>query len=403
MKLSLLIVNLLIASTVYSQTINWQPYGQPNHGASCFAWNSSKTKLYKGTYFGGVHMSLDSGLSWQSIYPGLIGGVYSVAVKNDTLFAEFSGCSLGGVRYTPNDGLNWTRIDNGVNMIPTTYEIAANSQSIFVAGYDNVCKTDNNGTSWQLLSTPHTSGGCYTVAVDGSVVAAAGWGKVYVSYDNGTTWVTHTISASLFSGGWGLYVEGNKIFVGTSQGLFKSTDFGFTWTNLGIVGENIMGIRFFGQYGFVSSANNPNMISNVYFSADGGDTWVLAKTGLPSNPEILDFAFIDNKVIAGGWGSGMWYTNLNVTGIEDNEFNEDDISIYPNPADDFITVYTSETTQSNKAEISIHDILGNNLMNAEMEIINQTVKLDVSQFESGVYLVTYKNKIGSETQKIVIY
>src|SRR6185436_16178835 len=113
MKKTILILSvLLLVKNLNAQTIVWQPLGQQQGGGMAFGQNSAHTKIYRSTYWSGIHMSLDSGYTWTSIFPDSLHGVSSAAVRSDTLFGDFTQCINAGIQYTANDGLQWTRLDN---------------------------------------------------------------------------------------------------------------------------------------------------------------------------------------------------------------------------------------------------------------------------------------------------
>jgi len=399
-----LLIFFLSQDLSQSQILNWQPYGQQNGGASTFAWNNAKTKLYKGTYNSGIEMSLDSGQTWTNIYPLATGSVYSITVKNDTLFAEFSGCNVGGIRYTTNDGASWTRIDNGVNAIPNIYEISSSSSSIFVAGYDYLYHTNDNGLTWQSIPTPHTICGTYTVDATDDLVCAVGFSgvgqKIYVSQDDGDTWTTHNRTSG--TAAWGLTIHDNDIYLGTFGGLHRSSDFGNTWNSLGVLGENIIALRFFGQYGFLASANNPNPFTFVYFSSDGGNTWNIESTGLPNDPEILDFAIFDSTVIAGGWGSGMWSTQLPSLPLGVPDVKKTEAKIFPNPARDFFLLTLPDDMKKERCTVEVLNITGEKVFGSEFPD-GDVSPIDISAIANGVYMVRVSGESTSATVKLIKY
>ena len=82
------------------------------------------------------------------------------------------------------------------------------------------------------------------------------------------------------------------------------------------------------------------------------------------------------------------------TGIENNL--ENNLKLYPNPVNDILYISISELSNM---EISVYDLTGklkfSNKYNSEL------VKIDISNFESGVYVVSFESNANSFTRKIV--
>ncbi|HRC31895.1 MAG TPA: T9SS type A sorting domain-containing protein [Bacteroidia bacterium] len=396
-----LITFMLLFMYLYSnaQNLNWTQYGQQAEGASTFAWNNAKTKLYKGTYYLSVHMSLDSGLTWQPIYQGLNGGVYSIAIKNDTIYGDFNNCFVGGIRYTANDGITWTRIDNGANQMPVTYDIATTNNAVVIAAYDQIKSTVDDGQTWFTKSTPINT---FTVATEGNAIIAGCSGgafTLYYSNDNGQTYTSHV--AQNMAGGWDLEFKDGVIYAGTTNGLYRSNDTGKTWIYKGMAGQNVMGLGFYGQFGFASSANNSGQ-STVFFSSDSGNTWVEENFGLPVDPEILDFTFVDNKVIAGGWGSGMWSANLPTLAHLQESKKEETFLIYPNPATNTISIQIEPNQVTTNSSIEIFTLCGASLLKKSLNSIEDYTNIDISSILPGIYLIKCSGKDYSNNQKLIV-
>lgn len=381
-QIFIIIFSVLSTQFVLSQNINWQQLGNAGEGYS-FCWNSDSTKLYMANN-DGILRSLDSGNTWYNIYPvpGPTGsGVQTVIMKNDTLYGNLNGCYLRGIRCTADDGLTWTRIDSSVT---TSYEIAANTTSIFAADYNYIYYTHNNGLNWQRINTPDSSNGALSVAVDNHVICVGGSRhKIHISPDNGATWTIHNIPGA--GAIWSVFVSGNKIFAGTTIGLFRSNDLGNTWSAVpGFLNQNITAIKFFGQYGYVGTYYTGNL---VYFSADSGNTWTIANSNLPIEA-VWDFTVIGNRIIA-GTSSGIWHTSFfdPTTTNEIGNFHTD-FSLYPNPVTDVLTV---SSVSNESSEFSLFDIASRKLL--QQSFTNNT-SIHTAQLATGIYIYEVRNKNG---------
>lgn len=125
--------------------------------------------------------------------------------------------------------------------------------------------------------------------------------------------------------------------------------------------------------------NTGNIYSTGFFSES-----VDFDPGTPINALSVTGArdFFVNKLIA-------------PTHIIDNN-NEISISVFPNPASDFITIHLSE-----KATISIHDLSGRLLFQSERQ--ENELHVDLIAFSSGFVMVRLETESGIYTRPVVIY
>ena len=82
----------------------------------------------------------------------------------------------------------------------------------------------------------------------------------------------------------------------------------------------------------------------------------------------------------------LWEYDVQV-GVEtiDNNYP---ITVYPNPATDFVTINTDESLKGSTCFIT--DQLGRTILTSEL--IEESSKIDISDFPVGLYIVTLGNK-----------
>lgn len=200
----------------------------------------------------------------------------------------------------------------------------------------------------QWVHTPdYFSGGSIrSLEVNGINLFAGTEFGVYLSTDNGATWaaVNNGLPATLI---WSLEVSGNNLYACTGGlGLFRTTDNGASWTNLGLVSELIYtcvvkGTTIFagtGDHGIYRSTDdgttwvqvnngltwlhvkalfvNGNSIfagthPSIFRSTDDGENWVELTNGLP-NPPVNDYGFtMIGSTLFAGIDSGVYYSTDN--------------------------------------------------------------------------------------------
>jgi hypothetical protein len=86
---------------------------------------------------------------------------------------------------------------------------------------------------------------------------------------------------------------------------------------------------------------------------------------------------------AAGFWNTSYYLNNNYV------LQDDNLIIYPNPTHGVVSVKLDNELQNNEYSVEVVDLLGRTL---HREFIYNTVTIDVSDLNSGVYLVVLKDK-----------
>lgn len=150
---------------------------------------------------------------------------------------------------------------------------------------------------------------------------------------------------------------------------------------------------------------------NILMSQDNGQTYpfvLAANTPNDGNQVITVPAITDAtlpariKIEAVG---NIFYTvskpiGINVTASNDN-FEFDNFSLYPNPTSDIVTVsFTS--TSGNEINMEVFDIRGRKLKSVIIENFGTiSSEIDLSHYDSGIYLVKIKDGSNQSTKKII--
>ncbi|MCK9279967.1 MAG: T9SS type A sorting domain-containing protein [Melioribacteraceae bacterium] len=277
-----------------NEGVNWESLSTssigPNLCSSILCFDST---IIVGSYGGGLFYSSDRGTNWNHIkndFRMQYGGEYAVTslIKLDSII--FAGTYGGGIYILTNDGFNWVKSSLTSGIVHSLYNWENN---IYVG-------TEDQG--------------------------------VYYSSDNGTTWLQ--INSGLEDiAVWSLTVSQNKLFVGTSTGLYSFANENSIWskTNLNnawvyslfdykdllFAGIWRCGIQFSSDSGsswivsenglinttINSFSNNGNYIysaayEGVFHSVDGVTNWDLLNSGLPNQP-IRSIVATDNYLFAG--------------------------------------------------------------------------------------------------------
>lgn len=180
------------------------------------------------------------------------------------------------------------------------------------------------------------------------------------------------------------------------------------------------------KHAFAAKTSTHTDKLKIFVSDDCGVTWLPRYTRspiqlpttttlyptefIPNNPALwvynsIDLAFFQNKPnvlirfnFTTGLGNNLYIDDIRVgivTDIEKKAFTADNIMIYPNPASKYLSL-KFPAIQDNDYEISIHDLLGNELfaknITANQDNIASINLQDAGILKSGTYLIRIVSK-----------
>ncbi len=398
-------------------------------------------KIYCGSD-GGVFYSSNSGNNWNNISTGLsIGQYYKMAQTEQNANVLMSGAQDNGCDYRDNTG-NWYHVlggdgmnveidptnfniiyyswqnggiqrsyDGGVSRTGingsirnqengawvTPFQIDPNNSLTLYAGFENVWKTTNRGTSWtkisnfsggatlrQLKVAPSNSNVIYVCTNDNNIRRTTNGGSNWSSINTGlpnrvisdievhplyedSLWIS-------FSG----YFTGSKVFVSGNGGQ--------NWTNLSTNMPNLP----------VNDLAYDTLTEVLYAATDVGIYyqdrtvnlgWNAYNQGLP-NVQVneIEIHRSAQKLRAATYGRGMWEADLinkNITTrLQDNEYPEG-IHLSPNPSKGIVNI----SWKNNSPEIfRLYDLSGKLLIEKRPNDL-LSIDLDLSHLPKGLYLL----------------
>lgn len=133
-----------------------------------------------------------------------------------------------------------------------------------------------------------------------------------------------------------------------------------------------------------------NMTGSFNFTIPNGTTPTSNLTG-NFNYKIV----IELNNATWNWQAGAYPTNqINLTApLSTSDFENNSISVYPNPTNDFIYVQGVENTT--KSQVVITDMLGKKVFSSSQLNVD---KIDVSNLNSGIYILSISS---NDSQKMV--
>jgi PKD repeat protein len=257
-------------------------------GMCCFIdWNNNNT-MYAEYYNGSFNRSTNGGGSWSGITSGLTGsGPWVTAWHQDPLTANTLYAGYQQMFKSTNQGSSWTQIGtlSGSGSIVEFAVAPSNAQVIYTIKGNAIHKTTNGGTSWTNITgtLPTSSAQMRWIAVK--------------DIDPNTVYVC-------FSG----YSSGNKVYMSTNGGT--------NWTNYSTGLPNL-------PANCITYWNGSN--DGVYVGCDVGvyyrdasmSAWVAYNTGLP-NVAVSDLAiyYPTGKLRAATYGRGVYEVDLYNNGAQ---------------------------------------------------------------------------------------
>ncbi|MDO9186602.1 MAG: endonuclease [Bacteroidia bacterium] len=162
--------------------------------------------------------------------------------------------------------------------------------------------------------------------------------------------------------------------------------------------------------GTIPYGQNQNILKTWNFQ-DQPDAWEIARNDFIEsiqgnrNPFVdsIQFAcYIDFATMTKLSGPNV-PCNAEVLGIADDQKNNDQMQITPNPNNgNFVVNYTSAKNQ--KVSVKLIDMLGQVVYTNELKVISgiNPIEISVQNLKKGIYLFEYVTEKGKQTEKLVI-
>lgn len=268
---------------------------------------------------------------------------------------------------TSNGGTNWTRVPTANIPLPLNTNEYGYTDNFFVSGntiwfgtsLGRLYKSTNMGLNWTVAQTPLTDFGstassgalAFSSTTTGLLISSAG--LIYKTIDGGATFTSFT-SAGYFSGNLA-YVPGTTgTFVSTgATGSSYTLDYGLTWNVIDAIQHTK--VEFF----------------NTTVGVTGG--------------------FSTNSTT----GGVSKYTG---TVLKTSTFEAGNLSVYPNPVNDIITITDKGNTSFNS--ISITDINGRTIKAVETGNVSE-FQMNLSDLNAGVYFLNISSESGKAVKKFI--
>ena len=308
-------------------------------------------------------------------------------------------------RYTPAPTVNGTALE-GEWVTP----LRVNSVGEVFAGYNDLYMLTNN--VW-VLRNPSTIGNetaninINLISVDPSnddIMYVSKTNEIYISTDRGISFSLLYTALSRITSITVHSTNSNIVYIttsGTSGDAFISTDGGNSFSTIAAglpaIGKNI--IVHQGQ-----NSLNPLYVGTslgVFYKDDSMATWANFDDNLPNvSVSDLEINLIDHKIIAATYGRGVWQCTIpSESGLANEQFEMENIGIYPNPTKGIFNVSMGTITLKT---ILVYDLVGKIVRSKSGFQNNQSnVLFDLSSVSAGTYFVKIISENKSVTKRII--
>jgi len=235
----------------------------------------------------------------------------------------YSTSQNGTIYRSTNGGGSFSQITGSISESGawvTPYVIDPNNPAILYAGYTNLFKTTNRGTSWAPISNFSATGSILSLAVapsNSNIIYIATQTTIRKTTDGGTSWSVinnnlpnnnityisvHNLNPNILWVSLSGFANGQKVY--------KSIDGGASWIN---ESGNLPNLPI-NCVLYENGTNNGIYVGTdigIYYKNDNLLNWVSFMDNLP-NVQVneLEIHYVTGKIRAATFGRGIWESNV---------------------------------------------------------------------------------------------
>ena len=385
----------------------------------------NKNKVYGGTQDNNTIRTTSAGIDdWQPIFGG---DGFQPLVQSDNTNIIYALSQRGNLGKSINDGVSFNGALNGipssdVNNWDTAITFdPADSQTLYY-GTQRIYRTTNGAGNWTAISPdlsngPHSGNLAYgtVTSIDVSpldsnlIYAGTDDGNVWVTQDSGINW---TLVSDTLPNLWvtkvlaspsdesHLYVTYSGYRYGEDNGhVYKSEDYGSTWID---ISNNLPDI----PVNDILKDNYGNLFLGtdigVLASADEGENWEPLGVNMPS-VVVNDLHIHENSeyLYVATYGRSIYKLDIsnNILSTSSNALASA-ITLYPNPASDYVNLSFIEAGEDYKIEI--YDALGKKVLKKNYISSSSDERIYLNGISAGIYFINIYSDTDQITKKLIV-
>ncbi len=370
---------------------------------------------------GHIIKSVDRGLTWSIVGPayydamlqglyflnsnvGFLGMYESVFGSYFPTTSSWLGTTTGGTTFTTTNNpgsTSYWRFSTDFYGVSTGYSSRANGT---IADSVYIRKTTDGGTTWNEHTITGYTGNLNSLKFISATIGyiVGNGGHILKTTDGAVTWVPQISSTTQ---------ELNSVYFVNSTLGFAAGDNGtivkYSATSVScdtVTGLSISAITPTSAHlnwsAVPGSAGYEYVVNTTSTSptAPGTPTTATSATVTGLLPAHAYYAHVRNN--CGSGNMSLWvnkpFSTLSSTGSENTRIDRD-ISIFPNPVQDNLTIEIEDNV--NAAFVTITDITGKPILS--MKLSSKMSNIDITGVPQGIYIVRYSDELQVKTMKII--
>ena len=275
----------------------------------------------------------------------------------------------------------------------TIKDLSSNGDYVYITTNGCVYYSTDWGVTWHSMINPISD---FIIPIGGTgrggeFVVIDNYNDIRSTSDFGETWTLRDAWGSDYPGI--VRAFGDELYIGNYNGQVEiSTNFGTDWKSSDskqTFGNDMScGMKKFGNTLYAFS-----YYGGLTYSTDHGDSWTPDMNGVKQNT-VRCFEFDGTTAYLGTGSGGVYCTNFGNVSAETPSIAPSDLSVWPNPARDFVSVASPKPNSAYR----IVNSLGETVAVAQSSSA-ESLRIDVSSLAPGLYFVVS----GSHIAKFVKY